>query len=78
MLDGWPSSSPDLNPIENYWVMLKQKVAKLNPTSYDDLVQKVKLVWTQEITTDYCIELVESMPRHIQAVLATKGGCTKY
>ena len=36
VLDGWPGSSPDLNPIENCWVMLKQKVTKLNPTSYDD------------------------------------------
>ena len=53
VLDGWHSSSQDLNPIENCWVMLKQKMTKLNPISYDDLVQKMKLVWIQEITTDY-------------------------
>ena len=78
MLHGWPSNSPDLNPIENFWVILKNKVSELNLTSYKDLVDKVKSVWLQQITVDYCNGLVESMPRRTQTVLEAKGGCTKY
>ena len=78
LLEGWPGSSPDLNPIENCWVVLKKKIAKLNPSSYHDLVEKIKLTWATEISKDYCKTLVESMPSRIQAVLKAKGGHTKY
>jgi hypothetical protein len=27
----WPSNSPDINPIENIWAVLKNQVAQLNP-----------------------------------------------
>lgn len=27
----WPSNSPDINPIENIWAVLKNQVAELNP-----------------------------------------------
>ena len=78
MLHGWPGNSPDLNPIENCWFILKNKAAELNPTSYKDVVDKVKSVWLQQMTVDYCNRLVESMARRIQTVLVVKGGCTKY
>ena len=33
----WPGNSPDLNPIENCWNYMKDRVVKLNPTSVDNL-----------------------------------------
>lgn len=78
VLQPWPGSSPDLNPIEHCWVLVKRKVSDLRPTSYDDLVHKIKLVWCQQITEDYCKKLVESMPDRIRAVLDAKGGPTRY
>ena len=50
----WPGSSPDLNPIENCWAVMKKKVSALKPTSYQDLVDKIKTVWCMEITPKYC------------------------
>jgi DNA-binding IscR family transcriptional regulator len=78
LLDKWPGSSPDLNPIENCWSMLKKKVASLKPTSLADLVEKTRIVWQQEITEAYCVSLIHSMPSRIRAVLQAKGGNTKY
>ena len=29
----WPSNSPDMNPIENLWMIVKQRIAEKRPTS---------------------------------------------
>ena len=74
----WPGNSPDLNPIENLWMILKDKVAEKQPTSLENLKSAIREVWTKEITPEYCQHLVSSMPRRIKAVIAKKGGNTKY
>ena len=78
ILGQWPGSSPDLNLIENYWVLRKRKVTRYNPTSVQQLREVVTRVWTQEITENYRSLLVHSMPSRIQAVLAANGRHTKY
>lgn len=78
LLAPWPGSSPDLNPIENCWAVLKKNVAALKPTSQSDLHDKIKRVWCQEITADYCAALINSMPARLEAVIQAKGGPTKY
>ena len=44
ILGPWPGNSPDLNPIENCWVLLKPKVAAHNHTLLSDLKQAIKRV----------------------------------
>ena len=78
LLGPWPGSSPDLNPIENMWMMMKEKVAQMNPTSPKSLVDDIKRVWTTSVTPQYCEALASSMPRRIRAVLANKGQYSKY
>lgn len=41
----WPSSSPDLNPIENLWKDVKDGLQKYNIKNLDDLFEKIKLEW---------------------------------
>ena len=74
----WPGNSPDLNPIENVCSLLKNKVADRQLTSAQEMETAIKLVWIHEITPEYCRNLVESMPRRLQAVLNNRGGHTKY
>jgi transposase len=78
VLGPWPGSSPDLNPIENMWVMMKRKVSKLNPTSEAALTAAIKDVWVKDITPAYCERLARSMPSRIRLVLAAKGQHSKY
>lgn len=75
----WPSQSPDLNPIEHLWAHLKRQLAayETEPTSIDELWERVELEW-EKIPVQACIDLIESMPRRIAAVLKAKGGYTKY
>ena len=74
----WPGNSPDLNPIENLWDILKDKVADKQPTSAKHLQEVIKESWVKDLTREYCSTLVASMPRRLQAVIEAKGGHTKY
>ena len=69
---------PDLNPIENLWTILKNKVSEGQPNNAKMLEQAIKEVWVRDISLAYCRNLVESMPRRLEAVIKAKGGPTKY
>ena len=49
-----------------------------NPSSAQDLTNKIVQVWAEEITPDYCANLTCSMSRHIEAVLSARGFTIKY
>ena len=38
----WPRNSPDLNPIENLWMLLKNKVSEKQPSNAKSLVTAIK------------------------------------
>ena len=75
----WPAQSPDLNPIEHLWQHLKQKLAgyEAEPHGILELWERVEKEW-DKISLEVCINLIESMPRRITAVLKSKGSYTKY
>ena len=73
----WPGNSPDLNPIENLRTNLKNKVSERQPTIAKMLEQAIKEVWVRDISPAYCRNLVESMPRRLEAVIKAKGDPTK-
>ena len=75
----WPAQSPDLNPIEHLWVHLKNRLKEYPrpPKGVHELWERVAEEWNK-ITPETCQNLIESMPRRIQAVIKAKGGHTKY
>ena len=74
----WPGNSPDLNPTENLWSYMKNKVAEKQPSSARELVTAIKEVWIKEIGAEYCASLVKSMTSHLAAVVLEKSGHAKY
>jgi len=68
----WPAQSPDLNPIENLWENFKRYVLKKSPTSKPQLWQVLQEGWGQ-IPRKRCEDLVDSMPRRCEAVIANNG-----
>ncbi len=73
----WPANSPDLNPIENLWGIVKRKMRDTRPNNADDLKAIVKETWAS-IPPQQCHKLITSMPRWIEAVIKAKGAPTKY
>jgi transposase len=75
----WPAQSPDLNPIEHLWGHLKRRLADYPepPKGILELWERTQEEW-EKIDKEVCQNLIESMPRRIEAVLKAKGGYTKY
>ena len=75
----WPAQSPDLNPIEHLWNRLKTRLEEYeeSPRRMGELWERVDKEWN-EIEPEVCQNLIESMPRRVEAVIQAKGGYTKY
>jgi transposase len=73
----WPSNSPDLNPMENLWRILKYKVANLHPKNLKELEVAIHVSW-YSLPKKLAQKLVGSMPNRIQRVLEEKGDSIDY
>jgi transposase len=75
----WPPQSPDLNPVENVWNVLKNNVRKhiRDIKCVADLRDTLTTCWNS-LTVTYLHSLYESLPRRCQQVLRRKGHMTKY
>jgi transposase len=66
-----PIQSPDLNPIENLWRVLKIRVHARQPTNLNDLKAICVEEWSK-IPTDECSKLTTAYEKRLQAVIANK------
>ncbi|XP_052432367.1 sodium- and chloride-dependent GABA transporter 1-like [Carassius gibelio] len=64
----WPANSPDLNPIENVWGIVKRKMRYARPNNAEELKATIRSTWAL-ITPEQCHRLIDSMPRRITAVI---------
>ena len=74
----WPGNSPDLNPIENLWNLMKRKVGRNRIMNSKDLKDKINEAWKSSITPEIIKELIDSMPKRIKQCIKAKGYQTKY
>jgi transposase len=75
----WPGNSPDLNPIETLWAIVKKRLRTQTFTTKETLIAGIKKLWLQDATLRAtCQKLIASMPTRVKAVIAAKGGNTKY
>ena len=73
----WPGNSPDLNPIENAWNFMKERLKTLDMSSSTKLELAIKDLWKNGLTDDYFENLVKSMPNRLQMVINNKGHMTR-
>lgn len=75
----WPARSPDMNPIEHVWDMLKRQVKKGPnvPETLNDLKTALISTWNG-ISQANIRNIIQSMPDRMQAVIRARGGNTRY
>ena len=64
----WPSSSPDINPIENLWGLVKRNVEKRKPRNLEDLKVFMVEEW-EKIPQETIKNLINSMKNRYELIL---------
>jgi transposase len=73
----WPSNSPDLNPVENVWALLKKKISKINTKTTEEFVEIIKQSW-DNIKKESIDNIINSMPSRIDKIIANDGDLIDY
>lgn len=75
----WPARSPDMNPIEHLWDIIKRRIRRRSPPPTN--VEQLKTMLFEEwdsVSQDDIQRLIHSMPRRIEALRKARGGNTRY
>jgi transposase len=73
----FPPRSPDLNPIENLWHILKWRVDHRNPRTAEEFERIIGEEYGA-ISVEECATLASSMPDRLSQCIAFQGHKTKY
>ena len=67
----WPARSPDLNPIESVWAMLKKRTKKRfrkrHPHNQSEVVKVAQEEW-EKLPWKSIYSMIDGMPRRVEAV----------
>ncbi|KAI6648223.1 hypothetical protein LOD99_12032 [Oopsacas minuta] len=73
----WPAYSPDLNPIENIWGVLKQRLSKRSLNNLADLEVAIIYEW-ETFTPDFLKNFILSMPNSVNMCINSRGEKINY
>ncbi len=77
----WPPCSPDLNPIENLWRILKQRLRNRKPYggwTLEELQEAILDIREHEITVEDFNKYIDSLPERLEKVRFRKGAQTHW
>lgn len=76
-LEDWPPNSPDLNPIENIWSIMKRRVQRRDISDVTKLQAAIREEW-QNLDQITINNLAASLPSRLQKCIRRKGKPINY
>ena len=73
----WPPRSPDLNPIENIWSVLKYRVYKRGPQTVEDLENFIFEEWDL-LDDDMVGNVARSFSSRLEQIIEVNGDVLNY
>ena len=75
----WPAQSPDLNPIENIWHLMKMRILKQrHRITTKEEMKRVLLEEWNKIPLKYIRKLISDMSKRREEIIKNRGGSTHY
>lgn len=76
VIDDWPTKGDDINPIENLWAILDERVQKRKFTTLNGMKKVVREEWNK-LDQSLLHRLIDSVSDRIRKVIEARGGHTK-
>jgi transposase len=73
----WPANSPDLNPIENVWHLIKHKIGKIKINTKAELIKILKKI-VKEFDIQIINNLIKTMDNRINSLFDNNFGSINY
>jgi hypothetical protein len=74
----WPANSPNLNPLENLWKIVKDLLGQHpRPKNKQEMAPTIQSTW-DTMSLEELQTLIRTMPGRMQAVLSPRGGSTRW
>ena len=68
----WPGNSPDLNPIEHVWHIIKKQLQDHDASTIARLKNEIQNIW-DNIIPQHIEKLAAYIPAHLEKVIKFKG-----
>lgn len=76
VVEGWPTKGDDINPMENLWAILDERLENKKFTTKSSMERAVRAVW-KEVDDQLLNNLISSVPDRLRRIVKAKGASIK-
>jgi len=76
VVEGWPPKGDDINPIENLWAILDERLEDKKFTTEKGMKKKIRQLW-DELDSSLLHNLIDSIQDRLRRIRKAKGGSIK-